>query len=129
MPSYGELKNALRSADSKKKSVFSRALNSLSRFRVWIARKMYQRLPQSLKKVVKKIGRFEAVMHKKLMCWKPRLKRRYGRLVYPNGLTVKSIVDKKHNFLQFIKTGDPGDLHVEYIEDCFEDMERIKKFG
>ena len=90
---------------------------------------MYQRLPQSLKKVVKTIARIEAIMHKKLVCWKPRLKRRYGRLVYPNGLTVKSIVDKKHNFLQFIKTGDPEDLHVEYIEDCFEDMERMEKFG
>ena len=127
-PTYGELNRALRSADSNQKSILRGAFNNLSRFRVWIARKMYKRLPSPLKGIVKKIGRIEARIHKKIVCWKPRLQRRYGRLVYPNGLTVKSVIDKKQNFFEFVKSGDPEDEHVVYIEDCFEDMER-PKFG
>ena len=128
LPSYGELNRALRSSDSNLRSKLTTAFNNLSRFRVWIAKKMYQSLPRPLKNIVKKIGRIEARIHKKILCWKPRLQRRYGRLVYPNGLTVKSIIDKKQNFFEFVKTGDAEDEHVEYIEDCFEDMER-PKFG
>ena len=128
LPTYGELNRALRSADSNSKSQLTTAFNNLSRFRVWLARKMYQRLPPPLKRIVKKLGRIEAVIHKKIVCWKPRLQRRYGKLVYPNGLTVKSVIDKKNNFFDFVKTGNADDLHVEYIEDCFEDMER-PKFG
>ena len=128
LPTYGELNRALRSADSNLRSKVRLALNDLSRFRVWIAKKMYKALPPQLKKIVKKIGRIEARIHKKMVCMKPRLERRYGRLVYPNGLTVKSIIDKKKNFLEFIKSGNADDEHVEYMEDCFEDMER-PKFG
>lgn len=81
-----------------------------------------------MKKLVKKIGRIEALMHKKLVCIQPRLKRRYGLLVYPEGLTIKAIKEKKKNVENFIKYGNAEDLHVEYIEDCFDDMER-PKFG
>lgn len=63
-----------------------------------------------------------------MICMKPRLKRRYGRLVYPEGLTVKALVQQKKQFLQEIKFGSPEDDHVEYVEDCFADMER-PKFG
>ena len=59
---------------------------------------------------------------------RPRLKRRYGTLVYPEGLTVRALKNKKESFFDFIKNGDADDEHVEYIEDCFADMER-PKFG
>ena len=71
---------------------------------------------------------FDAKFHKIMVCMGPRIKRRYGRLVYPDGLTVKSLVEKKQNFLHDIKHGNAEDDRVEYIEDCFEDMER-PKFG
>ena len=67
-------------------------------------------------------------MHKNIICLKPRLERRYGYLVYPEGLTVKAIKEQKNNFWDFIKHGDAEDAHVEVIEDCFDDMER-PKFG
>ena len=89
---------------------------------------MYQKLPRSLKKIVKKVERFESMLHKKMLCLKPRLKRKYGRLVYPEGLTIKALVEQKKNFFQDINSGSPEDDHVEFVEDCFDDMER-PKFG
>ena len=73
-------------------------------------------------------GRVEALLHKNIICLKPRLERRYGYLVYPEGLTVKAIKEQKNNFWDFVKHGDAEDAHVEVIEDCFDDMER-PKFG
>ena len=104
------------------------AWNSLSQFRVWIAKKMYKALPRDMKKLVKKFGRVEAIMHKILVCIEPRLKRQYGKLVYPEGLTVKAVKEKKESFWDFVKYGNAEDAEVEYIEDCFADMER-PRFG
>ena len=89
---------------------------------------MYKRLPSPLKKIVKKIGRIEARIHKIVVCMRPRLKRRYGTLVYPEGLTVRALKNKKESFFDFIKNGDADTEDVQYIEDCFADMER-PKFG
>merc|ERR1719266_1573551 len=89
---------------------------------------MYQRLPRAMKNIVKKIGRIEARVHKNIVCMRPRLRRRYGRLVYPEGLTVRALKEKKNEFLDFVKHGDADDEEVAYIEDCFSDMER-PKFG
>ena len=81
-----------------------------------------------MKKLVKKVARIEALLHKKLVCIEPRLKRRYGLLVYPEGLTFKAIKEKKENFLDFVNYGNVKDAEVEYIEDCFDDIER-PRFG
>ena len=89
---------------------------------------MYKRLPSPLKKIVKKIGRIEARIHKIVVCMRPRLKRRYGSLVYPEGLTVRALKNKQESFFDFIKNGNAETEHVQYIEDCFADMER-PKFG
>ena len=127
-PSFSEIEDAVSEADSRKRSILVKSYNTLQRFRKWIGRKMYQKLSPRLKKIVKKIGRIEAHFHKKIVCIKPRLQRQYGRLIYPEGLTVKAIVQKKQNFFHDIINGDEEDDHVEFIEDCFEDMER-PKFG
>ena len=78
------------------------------------------------------MGRIEASLHKKMVCLEPRLRRRYGKLVYPEGLTVKSLKEKKKNFIkdfiEYVKNGNAEDEEVEYIEDCFDDMER-PRFG
>ena len=62
----------------------------------------------------------------------PRLERRYGRLIYPDGLSVNGFKDTKKDFLKdfvdYIKNGNAEDEEVEYIEDCFDDMDR-PKFG
>ena len=85
-----------------------------------------------MKKIVKKMGRFEAKMHKLMVCMEPRLVRRYGRLVYPEGLSVKALKEKKKDFItdfiEYIKNGNVEDEEVAYIEDCFDDMER-PRFG
>ena len=128
LPSYSLLKYALPKRQRRSISFLTNVWNILNRFRDWIAKKMYQQLPRSLKKIVKKIGRIEARVHKKLVCMQPRLRRKYGRLVYPEGLTVRTLKDKKNEFFSFIKHGDAEDEEVEYIEDCFSDMER-PKFG
>jgi len=132
LPTYQEimysLEHAVTNAETRKIGLLTQVWNSLSRFRVWIAKKMYKRLSRPMKKIVKKIGRLEARIHKKMICLRPRLQRRYGRLVYPEGLTIKAIKNKKKNFLDFINYGNAEDEHVEYIEDCFADMER-PKFG
>jgi hypothetical protein len=128
LPSYWELKHALGNTETRKVDILTKAWNGLARFRVWIAKRMYKRLPSPLKKIVKKIGRIEARIHKIVVCMRPRLKRRYGTLVYPEGLTVRALKNKKESFFDFIKNGDADDEHVEYIEDCFADMER-PKFG
>ena len=128
LPSYWELKHALGNTETRKVDILTKAWNGLARFRVWIAKRMYKRLPSPLKKIVKKIGRIEARIHKIVVCMRPRLKRRYGTLVYPEGLTVRALKNKKESFFDFIKNGDADEEHVEYIEDCFADMER-PKFG
>jgi len=127
-PTYSEVTQALRNTNSRKRSGLTRAWNILQRFRVWLAKRMYQRLPKPMKRIVKKIERIESILHKKMVCLKPRLERRYGRLVYPEGLTVKALVEKKQHFFENLKSGDPDDDHVEFIEDCFKDMKR-PKFG
>ena len=85
-----------------------------------------------MQKIVKKIGRIEARIHKKLLCMEPRLKRRYGKLIYPEGLSVKALKEKKINFIkdfiEYVKNGNAEDEEVLYIEDCFDDMER-PRFG
>jgi len=135
LPSYSKLRHAVRNIWPQSKDVLTKAWNTLSRFRVWMAKKMYKRLPRSMKKIVKKVGRIEARLHKKLVCMQPRLKRKYGRLIYPEGLSVKAIKEKKtliketiEDFKNFVKHGNAEDEHVEYIEDCFDDMDR-PKFG
>ena len=128
LPTYSEMRLAIKHTKSSIRTVLTKAWNHLQRFRVWVAKKMFQKLPKSLKRLVKKIGRIESILHKKMICLKPRLKRRYGRLVYPEGLTVKALVEQKKQFFQEIKSGSPEDDHVEYVEDCFQDMER-PKFG
>ena len=128
MPTLSEIRGAIRNTNSRVRSVLTKAWNHLQRFQVWVAKKMFQKLPRSLKRLVKKIGRIESMLHKKMICLKPRLKRRYGRLVYPEGLTIKALVEQKKDFFQNLESGDPDDDHVEFIEDCFEDMER-PKFG
>lgn len=127
-PTHSEIAHALKSVNSNKRSVLTKAWTTLQRFRVSIAKKMYNTLPTWMKEIVKKIERFEAKLNKKIICLKPRLERKYGRLIYPEGLTVKSIIEHKQNFLHEIKYGDPEDDKVDYIEDCFKDMER-PKFG
>ena len=47
---------------------------------------------------------------------------------YPEGLTVRALKNKKESFFDFIKNGDAETEDVQYIEDCFADMER-PKFG
>merc|ERR1712223_1516961 len=44
------------------------------------------------------------------------------------GLTVKAVQEKKESFWDFVKYGNAEDAEVEYIEDCFVDMER-PRFG
>ena len=41
---------------------------------------------------------------------------------------MKAIKDQKEDFFDFINFGNPEDEEVEYIEDCFNDMER-PEFG
>ena len=128
LPSFSDIKYAVQNIQPKKIDFLTTAWNTLGRFRVWIAKKMYKNLSSPMKKLVKKFARIEALIHKKIVCLEPRLKRRYGLLVYPEGLTIKAIKDKKKNIENFIKDGDVEDAHVEYIEDCFADMER-PRFG
>ena len=128
LPSFSEIRPAIRNINSRIRSELTKAWNHLQRFRVWVAKNMYQKLPRSLKRIVKKVGRIESILHKKMLCLKPRLKRRYGRLVYPEGLTIKALVEQKKEFFQDIKSGSPDNDHVEFVEDCFDDMER-PKFG
>ena len=128
LPSFSEIRHAIRNTNSRIRSVLTKAWNHLQRFRVWVAKKMYQKLPRSMKRIVKKVGRIESMLHKKMLCLKPRLKRRYGRLVYPEGLTIKALVEQKQNFFQDFMSGSPDDDHIEFVEDCFDDMER-PKFG
>ena len=128
MPTFIEIRSAIRNTNSRIRSVLTKSWNHLQRFRVWVAKRMYQNLPRSLKRIVKKVGRIESMLHKKMLCLKPRLKRKYGRLVYPEGLTIKALVEQKQNFFQDFMSGSPDDDHIEFVEDCFADMER-PKFG
>ena len=124
LPSFTQIIYALRNIQPRSIDLLTEAWNLLNRFRSWIAKKMYSRLPRSMKKIVKKISRVEARIEKKLMCIRPRLKRRYGQLVYPEGLTINAIEGKKNEFIDFVKNGNIEDEQVEYIEDCFDDMDR-----
>ena len=130
--SYSEIKYALQNIQSRTIGVLIKAWNSLNRFHIWIARKMYKRLPKAMKNVVKKMGRIEAKMQKKIICLLPRLERRYGQMMYPEGISVKALKDKKYDFIkdliEYVKNGNAEDEEVETIEDCFDDMEK-PKFG
>ena len=132
LPSYNQIKFALRRSLPRTIGFVTKAYNYLNQFRLWIAKKMYKKLPHPFKKLVKKMGRIEAHIHKKLVCWRPRLERRYGRLIYPEGLSVLALKEKKKDFIkdfiEFVENGNAEDEAVEYVEDCFDDMER-PKFG
>ena len=128
LPTYRDIRHAIRNINSRNTSVLTQVWNHLQRFRVWIARKMYQKLSKPMKRLVKKLVRIEAKVHKTMVCLKPRLQRRYGKLLYPEGLTVKALIEQKQNIFEDLKSDEADNDHVEYIEDCFEDMDR-PKFG
>ena len=132
LPLLRQILHALQNFKSRKIDIVTTAWNSLNQLRTWIAKKMYKALPSSLKKIVKKVGRIEARLHKKMLCIRPRLQRRYGRLIYPEGISVNALKDEKKNlitdFIEYVKNGNAEDEEVQYIEDCFEDMER-PRFG
>ena len=107
LPDYVETNYALKKSESKEVSVLTKVLNSLSRFRVWIAKKMFQKLPLPMKRAVKKIGRVEAKVYKKLVCLTPKLKRRFGNLFYPNGQIVPAKVEKTRRIFPDFEFGDP----------------------
>ena len=107
LPTYGETTYAFKQSESNSVNILTKVLNNLSRFRVWIARNTFQKLPQPMKRVVKKIGRVEAKVHKKLACLTPRLKRRFGNLFYPNGQIVP------RSIFPYFEFGDSkGTFHV-----------------
>ena len=112
LPTYSETKYALKKSESKSVSILKKALNSLSRFRVSIARKMYQKLPRPMKTIVKKIGRIEAKVHKKLVCLTPKLKRRFGHLFYTNGQRVPKTLKKKRSIFPEFEFGDPKGIFL-----------------
>ena len=128
LPTYGEIKHALENTESRKTDVLTKVWNDLNRFQTWIERNMYGRLSRPMKKIVKKIGRIESRIHKSLVCLKPRLKRTFGKLVYPEGQTVKAIKENTNDFIDFDKHKDAEHEHVSFIEDCFIDINR-PKFG
>ena len=107
LPTYGETKYAFKQSESNSVNILTKVLNNLSRFRVWIARNTFQKLPQPMKRVVKKIGRVEAKVHKKLACLTPRLKRRFGNLFYPNSQIVPRSI-----FPDFEVGDSKGTFHV-----------------
>ena len=72
-PSFSEVSHALRDVKSKKRSVLITVWNILQRFKKFIAVRMYQTLPKLMKRIVKKLGRIEAKLHKKILCFKPFL--------------------------------------------------------
>ena len=132
LPSYREIKHIVRNIWPRTIGLFTKIYNNLLRLQMWIAKKMYKKLPKGMKKIVKKMGRIEARMHKIMVCMEPRLRRRYGKFVYPEGLTFKELKKKKKDwikdFIEFVKNGNAEDEEVEYAEDCFDDVER-PKFG
>ena len=128
LPTYGDMKYALENTESRKTDVLTKVWNDLNRFQTWIERNMYGRLSHPMKKIVKKIGRIESRIHKSLLCLKPRLKRTFGKLVYPEGQTVKAIQENANDFIDFDKHRDAEHEHVSFIEDCFIDINR-PKFG
>ena len=128
LPTYDEIKDALENTESRKTDVLTKVWNDLNRFQTWIGKNMYGRLSRPMKKIVKKIGRIESRIHNRLVCLKPRLKRTFGKLVYPEGQTVRAIKENANDFIHFDKHEDTEHEHVSFIEDCFNDMKR-PKFG
>ena len=128
LPTYSEIKYALENTESRKTDVLTKVWNHLNRFQTWIGRNMYGRLSHPMKKIVKKIGIIESRIHNSLVCLKPRLKRKFGKLGYPAGQTVKAIKENANDFIGFDKHEDAEHEHVSFIEDCFIDMNR-PKFG
>ena len=118
LPTYGDTKYALKKSESKSVSILTKAFNNLSRFRVWITRKMYQKLPRPMKRVVKKIGRIEAKIHKRLVCLTPKLKRRFGNLLYPNGQIVPTKFEKKRSIFPDFEFGDPKGIFYAANKFC-----------
>ena len=80
-PSLSQIRYALQRIHPRTVSFLTSAWNSINKFRVWLAKTMYRKLPRYMKKIVKKMGRIEASIHKTLVCIEPRLKRRYGKLI------------------------------------------------
>merc|ERR1712223_1180409 len=66
LPSYQKIKFATKRSLPRKIGFLTQAWNNLNQFRVWIAKKMYNKLSKPLQKIVQKIGRIEAHLHKKL---------------------------------------------------------------
>ena len=101
--------------------------------------KIYNKLPRKLKYLVRAAKKFEAKLHRKLLCLGPNLERRMGKMTYPeNGMPikskfdifgkVKSLKDQKYDFFASVDDPEDEEQHVEYIEDCFPDMPR-REFG
>ena len=85
MPTYSQIEYAVQKVQPRTVQFLTEAWNTLNTFRMSIRRDLYKTLPGNMKKLIKKFGRMEALLHKKLVCLEPRLKRKYGILVFPEG--------------------------------------------
>ena len=67
LPSFSQLRYAVQNIWPNTIGFLTKAWNSLNSFRVWIAKKMYQKLPQSMRKIVKKKCPYQRNQRKKFI--------------------------------------------------------------
>ena len=139
LPNSNELRYAYNETKSESKGALVEAWNDFKYLSTELVNKIYSKLPRKLKYLVRAAKKFEAKVHRKLVCLEPNLRRKMGKMSYPeNGMPikskfdifgkVKSLKDQKYDFWASVDDPEDEDDHVEYIEDCFPDIPR-RKFG
>ena len=123
-PTYKEINRALRNANSKKSSSFYPAHNVLQKMRRSIEKRA---LPSALTRIGRKIEIIETRLYNLIVCLQPRLKRRFGKLLTPEGQLIKPQRETaQHFFYDSDYSYLEEDVKVEFIEDCFADLQRPK---
>ena len=144
LPTRRELLRILITNRERKKSISKRISNNILRFSKHLVNGIYYRLPRKLQFVVRALKKLERKVHKKLVCLEPMLKRRTGKMRFPNhgmgryngmpvkrefGLSFSNLKKQKYEFLASVD--DPNaqnETKIEYINDCFDDIPRME-FG
>ena len=144
LPKRRELLWKLIAKKERVNSTSKRIENNFLRFSKNLVNGIYNRLPRKLQFVVRALKKLERKVHKKLVCLEPMLKRRSGKMRFPNhgmgrynglpvkkefGLSFSNLKKQKHDFLASVD--DPNaqnETEIQYINDCFDDIPRME-FG
>ena len=146
LPTRKDLLWRVNATKTENSGNLKRIWNNILRFSKRLVNKIYYKLPRKLQYGVRTLKKLEPVLHNKLVCLEPMIRRRMGKMKFPshgmgkyNGMPVKKdyglkrklknkVYDIIEDVWEFLASVDDPESEeekeIEYLNDCFDDMPR-----